>query len=115
MSPSYLLVFFMLCGLALMGGSRSRVQEQLPFPEQWSTSKEGPTIAQSVYSLAQPAKRLPEGATNIVINVLDDIGPALPDILGGPIHTPPVAVVYFDREGFKFNGSIDRVHMRCHQ
>lgn len=60
----------------------------VPFPPTPSGSKAGPTIAESVYSPAKPVRRLPDDAPNIVIIMLDDVGPALPDTFGGPIHTP---------------------------
>jgi len=63
-------------------------QQSLPFPAQPSASKAGPTIASSVYAPAKPAQRLPAGAPNVLIIMLDDVGPALPDTYGGPIHTP---------------------------
>ncbi len=63
-------------------------QESLPFPALPSSSKAGPTIAESVYSPAKHAPRLPVGTPNVLIIMLDDVGPALPDTYGGPIHTP---------------------------
>jgi arylsulfatase len=62
--------------------------ESLPFPAQPSASRAGPTIASSVYSPAKPAQRLAAGTPNVLIIMLDDVGPALPDTYGGPIHTP---------------------------
>ena len=63
-------------------------QQSLPFPQAPSGSKAGPTIAQSKYSPQKPAPRLPANAPNVLIIMLDDVGPALPDTFGGPIHTP---------------------------
>ncbi len=63
-------------------------QEILPFPAQPSGSKAGPTIAASQYSPAKPVKHLAADAPNILVIMLDDVGPALPDTSGGPIHTP---------------------------
>jgi arylsulfatase len=63
-------------------------QESLPFPAMPSSSKAGPTIAQSVYSPAKPVRRLPADAPNVLIIMLDDVGPALPNTFGGPIQTP---------------------------
>jgi arylsulfatase len=66
---------------------------QLPFPATPSGSKAGPTIAQSVYSPRNPVLHLPPGAPNVLIIMLDDVGPALPDTFGGPIHTPTMTRV----------------------
>lgn len=66
----------------------ARPGEILPFPPAPSPSKAGPTIAESVYEPTKPMSRLPDNAPNILIIMLDDVGPALPDTFGGPIHTP---------------------------
>lgn len=68
-------------------------QESLPFPQAPSPSTAGPTIAQSKYHAAKPASHLPGGAPNIVLIMIDDVGPALPDTYGGPIHTPTMSRV----------------------
>lgn len=61
-------------------------QESLPFPPTSSGSEAGPTIAKSKYSPRKPSSHLPANAPNVVIIMLDDVGPALPDTYGGPIH-----------------------------
>ncbi len=66
-------------------------QDSLPFPSAPSASKAGPTIAQSVYAPAKPVARLPADAPNVLIIMLDDVGPALPETYGGPIHTPTLS------------------------
>ncbi|HEX5788277.1 MAG TPA: arylsulfatase, partial [Woeseiaceae bacterium] len=63
-------------------------QESLPFPPAPSGSKAGPTIAESVYAPAKAASHLPSDAPNILIIMLDDVGPALPSTFGGPIASP---------------------------
>ena len=68
--------------------SPATAQESVPFPATPSGSKAGPTIAESIYSPAKPTRHLPAGVPNVVIIMLDDVGPALPDTFGGPIHTP---------------------------
>lgn len=68
-------------------------QDHLPFPSPPSPSKAGPTIAQSAYHEAKPASRLAPGTPNILIIMLDDVGPALPDTYGGPIRTPTLSRV----------------------
>ena len=78
-----------LCALVtLLLPALAGAQEGLPFPSAPSGSKAGPTLAQSVYSPNKPVSHLPANAPNILIIMLDDVGPALPDTYGGPIHTP---------------------------
>lgn len=68
-------------------------QASLPFPPTPSGSTAGPTIAQSRYSPREPVSHLPANAPNILIIMLDDVGPALPEPFGGPIHTPTISRV----------------------
>ncbi len=63
-------------------------QENLPFPPPPSPSTAGPTIAQSVYKPDEPVRRLPADVPNVLVIMMDDVGPALPDTFGGPIRTP---------------------------
>lgn len=63
-------------------------QDALPFPAPPSGSKAGPTIAESTYDPRPAQSHLPANAPNIVIIMLDDVGPALPHTFGGPITTP---------------------------
>jgi arylsulfatase len=76
-------------------------QDSLPFPASPSPSKAGPTIAQSAYRESKPPSRLPQGAPNIVLIMLDDVGPALPETYGGPIRTPTLTRVA--NEGISYN------------
>ena len=66
-------------------------QESLPFPDPSSPSKAGPTIEESVYKPVEPVDHLPADAPNILIIMLDDVGPALPSTFGGPITTPTLS------------------------
>jgi arylsulfatase A-like enzyme len=68
-------------------------QESLPFPPKESGSKAGPTIAQSVYSPKKDVSHLPANAPNVLIIMLDDVGPAIPDTYGGPVHTPTLSQI----------------------
>lgn len=78
-----------LCVLAVfLVPSLGTAQENLPFPPPPSSSKAGPTIAQSVYKPEKPVRRLPADAPNVLVIMLDDVGPALSGTFGGPIHTP---------------------------
>jgi arylsulfatase len=83
-----------MAGTSLAGGS-------LPFPDPPSMSKAGPTIALSEYKAAKKTGHLPAGAPNVLIIMLDDVGPALPDTFGGPIHTPTFSRVA--KEGITYN------------
>lgn len=76
-------------------------QESLPFPPKPSGSAAGPTIAESTYSPLPPQSHLPENAPNIVIIMLDDVGPALPHTFGGPITTPTLDKLA--KEGIAYN------------
>ncbi len=76
-------------------------QESLPFPAAPSPSIAGPTIAQSQYRATKPASHLPKGAPNIVLIMLDDLGPALPETYGGPIHTPTLTRIA--NQGISYN------------
>ena len=76
-------------------------QDSLPFPQPPSPSKAGPTIAQSKYVATKPVSRLPKGAPNIVLIMIDDVGPALPDTYGGPMHTPTLSRIA--KEGISYN------------
>jgi len=72
----------------------------LPFPPQPSGSIAGRTIEESVYSPKPAEKHLQEDAPNILIMLIDDAGPALPDILGGEVHTPTLERVYTEGIGY---------------
>lgn len=74
------LVALLLSGIAC-------AQESLPFPAAASGSKAGPTIAQSKYAPRPPVQHLAKDAPNVLIIMLDDVGPALPSTYGGPIRT----------------------------
>lgn len=76
-------------------------QESLPFPAQRSGSKAGPTIADSTYNPLPRQSFLPDNAPNIVIIMLDDVGPALPDTFGGVIQTPTLSRLR--QEGVSYN------------
>lgn len=72
---------------ALLLVSPALAQESLPFPPTPSGSKAGPTIAESTYSPLPVQSHLPANAPNIIVIMLDDVGPALPDTFGGVIKT----------------------------
>lgn len=85
----------------LMLGSPVVAQESLPFAPTPSGSKAGPTIAESTYSPLPAKSHLPKNAPNIVVIMLDDVGPALPSTFGGVINTPTLSRVA--AEGITYN------------
>ena len=84
--------FFAPAGLA---------QEILPFPPAPSGSTPGLTIQDSTYKKRVEPKRLAEGAPNILIILMDDVGPATPSTYGGEINTPTLDRVA--KMGISFN------------
>ena len=60
----------------------------LPFPPTPSASVAGQTLQESQHRRRVEPNRLPAGAPNILIVLLDDVGFGLPDTFGGEIHTP---------------------------
>jgi arylsulfatase len=66
----------------------SFAQEVLPFPPAPSASRAGLTIQDSTYQKRVEPKRLADGAPNILIILMDDIGPATASTYGGEINTP---------------------------
>ncbi len=82
-------IVFVIAGLVLMiAPSRALAQESLPFPPTPSASIAGRSIEESVYQPRVEPKRLPADAPNILIILMDDVGPGLASTYGGEIHTP---------------------------
>jgi arylsulfatase len=63
-------------------------QEVLPFPPAPSTSEAGVTIQDSVHRKRTNPSHLPPGAPNILIVLMDDVGPGVPSTYGGEVRTP---------------------------
>ena len=76
-------------------------QEVLPFPPAPSGSVAGLTIQDSVYKKRVEPKRLADGAPNILIILMDDVGPGTPSTYGGEINTPTLDRVA--KMGISFN------------
>ena len=74
--------------LAVLFSPIANAQEILPFPPAPSGSVAGLTIQDSIYSKRVEPKRLADGAPNILIILMDDVGPATPSTYGGEINTP---------------------------
>ena len=76
-------------------------QEILPFAPKPSGSIARRTMQESVYSPLPAASHLPKDAPNILIVLIDDVGPAQTDTFGGEIHTPTLSRIA--REGIAYN------------
>jgi hypothetical protein len=76
-------------------------QEVLPFPPKPSGSIANETMQDSVYAPLPPERHLPEDAPNILIVLIDDAGPALPEVFGGEIATPALERIV--NEGIAYN------------
>ena len=74
--------------LSVLLSTSSGAQEILPFPPTPSASTPGLTMQDSIYKKRVEPKRLAEGAPNILIILMDDVGPATPSTYGGEINTP---------------------------
>jgi arylsulfatase A-like enzyme len=79
-------VFALLVGgaIALPAGA----QEVLPFPPTPSASTAGLTMQDSIYKKRVDPKRLPADAPNVLIILMDDVGPGQASTYGGEINTP---------------------------
>lgn len=87
--------------LAVSFGAGALAQEVLPFPPKPSGSLAGRTMQDSVYSPLPAPRRLPAAAPNIMIVLIDDVGPAQSGTFGGEIATPTMDRIA--REGITFN------------
>ena len=65
----------------------------LPFPPTASGSVAGLTIKDSIYKKRVEPKRLADGAPNILVILMDDVGPGTPSTYGGEINTPTLSRV----------------------
>jgi arylsulfatase A-like enzyme len=73
--------------------SLAGAQEVLPFPPKPSGSIAGRTMQESIYSPLPPVSHLPKDAPNMLIVLIDDVGPAQTDTYGGEIHTPTLSKI----------------------
>ena len=63
----------------------------LPFPPTPSASEAGPTLQESTHKRRVEPDRLPKGAPNVLIVLIDDAGFGVPDTFGGFAHTPTLS------------------------
>lgn len=68
----------------------AEAQEVLPFPPKPSGSIAGRTIQESIYNPLSEPRRLSADAPNILIVLIDDVGPSMPT-------SPPTRTVYSTR------------------
>lgn len=68
-------------------------QEVLPFPPTPSASEAGRTIQESIHKRRTDVKHLPTDAPNVLIILMDDAGPGLPDTYGGEVRTPTLSKI----------------------
>jgi arylsulfatase A-like enzyme len=94
------LILRLLGTTALLAAGPAMAQEALPFPEPRGPEPQR-TMQLSTHERPEPVNRLPEDAPNILIIMLDDLGPALPSAYGGVINTPTLARVA--EAGISFN------------
>jgi len=93
----------LLLGLSplLLGPPAATAQEILPFPPKPSGSIAGRTMQESVYDPLPATSHLPKDAPNIIIVLIDDVGPGQSSTFGGEIATPSMDRIA--REGITFN------------
>jgi arylsulfatase len=94
-------ITILLFALATVFAANARAQEVLPFPPTPSASTAGLTMQDSTYQKRIEPKRLPDGAPNILIILMDDVGPGTPSTYGGEINTPTLDRVA--NTGISFN------------
>ena len=103
MKNSYILTSIRLLVVAVISftASISSAQEILPFPPVPSGSVSGLTMETSTYKKRVEPKHLAEGAPNILIILMDDVGPGQASTYGGEINTPTLDRV--SHLGISFN------------
>lgn len=83
-----LVAFF---GMSIQTGAVA--QDVLPFPPTPSASEAGLTMQTSTYKKRVDPARLAPDAPNILIILIDDVGPGTPGTYGGEINTPNLSRV----------------------
>jgi arylsulfatase len=95
-------LFLALCGFTRV--SFAAIPDDgsvLPFPPAPTARVAGPTLQESVHKRRVEPERLPKGAPNVLIVLIDDAGFSVPDTFGGFAHTP--ALTKLRDEGISFN------------
>ena len=94
-------VIAVLTAVSILVPLLAQAQEELPFPPKTSGSTAERTMQESTYSPLPPVSHLPKDAPNILIVLIDDVGPAQTDTYGGEIHTPTLSRIA--KEGISYN------------
>src|SRR5215813_11527928 len=94
---AFAITLALIAGVAMPAGA----QEILPFPPKPSGSIAERTMQESIYSPLPPVNHLPKDAPNILIVLIDDVGPAQRDTYGGEIHTLTLSKIA--KEGISYN------------
>jgi arylsulfatase len=84
---------FLAVALLFVGPQLAIGQDVLPFPPTPSASEAGLTMQTSTYNKRVDPDRLSKDAPNILIVLIDDVGPATPSTYGGEINTPNLSRV----------------------
>ena len=74
-------------------GTSDTFGDVLPFPPVPSGSVAGLTMQESTYKKREVPNYLPEGAPNILIILMDDVGPGTASTYGGEVNTPTLSRV----------------------
>src|ERR1700689_1603542 len=87
--------FSAVCSVALgaVFALPASAQEILPFPPTPSASTPGLSMLDSVYKKRVDPQRLASNAPNILIILMDDVGPGQASTYGGEINTPTLSRV----------------------
>ena len=103
MKTSYMLFAAALCSLVSSVALAAAPGDGsiLPFPPTPSASIAGPTIQESTHQRRVEPNRLPKGAPNILIVLIDDVGFAQTETFGGEMHTPTLSRLA--QEGISYN------------
>lgn len=73
----------------------------LPFPPLPMAGEAKPRLQDSTMKWPEAPQRLPKGAPNILIVLIDDVGFGVADTFGGEVHTPTLTKLA--NEGLKYN------------
>jgi arylsulfatase len=76
-------------------------QQVLPFPPTPSASQAGVTIEGSTYKKRVEPRHLAKDAPNILVILMDDVGPGTPSTYGGEINTPTLSRIA--NQGVSYN------------
>ena len=81
-------IIMKLLSISIILASVAQAQQILPFPPAPSGSQAGVTIGSSTYKKRVEPKHLAADAPNILIILMDDLGPGTASTYGGEINTP---------------------------